>query len=77
MAAIPLVFLTGQNAIEHKIRGLEFGVMSTSPNRSTSRRSTRIRILLQKKERTASKPNAIPTPASWSLADMGAVTSSR
>ena len=50
LAAIPFVFLTGQNAIENKIRGLELGVDDylTKPI-YIKEIVTRINILLQKK----------------------------
>ena len=75
MAAIPMVFLTGQNAIEHKIRGLELGVDEylTKPI-YIKEILTRIRILLQKKERTSIEAKRDPnTRFSGSLADMGVV----
>ena len=75
LAAIPMVFLTGQNAIEHKIRGLELGVDEylTKPI-YIKEILTRIRILLQKKERTSIEAKRDPnTRFSGSLADMGVV----
>jgi DNA-binding response OmpR family regulator len=75
LAAIPMVFLTGQNAIEHKIRGLELGVDEylTKPI-YIKEILTRIRILLQKKERAGIEAKRDPnTRFSGSLADMGVV----
>jgi len=75
LAVIPMVFLTGQNAIEHKIRGLELGVDEylTKPI-YIKEILTRIRILLQKKERTSIEAKRDPnTRFAGSLADMGVV----
>ena len=75
LAVIPMVFLTGQNAIEHKIRGLELGVDEylTKPI-YIKEILTRIRILMQKKERTSIEAKRDPnTRFSGSLADMGVV----
>ncbi|HUS65001.1 MAG TPA: DUF4388 domain-containing protein, partial [Kofleriaceae bacterium] len=75
LAQIPFVFLTGQNAIENKIRGLELGVDEylTKPI-YIKEILTRLRILLQKKERTSIEAKRDPnTRFSGTLADMGVV----
>ncbi|HYU14622.1 MAG TPA: DUF4388 domain-containing protein, partial [Candidatus Acidoferrum sp.] len=75
LARIPFVFLTGQGGIESKIRGLELGVDEylTKPI-YIKEVLTRIRILLQKKERTSLEGRRDPnTRFAGTLHDMGVV----
>jgi len=74
-ANIPIVFLTGQTAIEHKIRGLELGVDEylTKPI-YIKEILTRIKILLQKTQRvTLEQKRDGRTRFQGLLADMGVV----
>jgi len=75
LASIPIIFLTGQTSIEHKIRGLELGVDEylTKPI-YIKEILTRIRILLQKKERSSLEGKRDPnTRFAGTLGDMGVV----
>jgi DNA-binding response OmpR family regulator/tetratricopeptide (TPR) repeat protein len=72
---IPIIFLTGQSSIEHKVRGLELGVEDylTKPI-YIKEILTRVRILLQKAERASLEEKRDGrTRFSGQLADMGVV----
>jgi DNA-binding response OmpR family regulator len=75
LSRVPFVFLTGQGGIENKIRGLELGVDEylTKPI-YIKEILTRIRILLQKKQRTSLETRRDPnTRFAGTLHDMGVV----
>ena len=74
-AQIPMIFLTGQSSIEHKVRGLELGVEDylTKPI-YIKEILTRVRILLQKAERASLEEKRDGrTRFSGQLSDMGVV----
>lgn len=72
--AIPFVFLTGQKSIEDKIRGLELGVEDylTKPI-YIKEIATRVKILLQKKDREHLEQKDSRTRFEGTLADMAVV----
>ncbi len=75
LARVPFVFLTGETAIESKIRGLELGVDEylTKPI-YIKEILTRIRILLQKQQRARLETKRDPnTRFAGTLHDMGVV----
>ncbi len=73
-AAIPFVFLTNQKAIEDKVKGLELGVDDylTKPI-YIKEIITRVKILLQKKERDTIQHRDQKSRFAGSLNDMGVV----
>src|SRR5687767_10873723 len=76
-AAIPFIFLTGEKSVEDKIRGLELGVEDylTKPI-YIKEIITRVKILLQKKQRHAIEDNRrgeSKTKFTGQLSDMAVV----
>jgi CheY-like chemotaxis protein len=73
-AGIPFIFLTNQKAIEDKVRGLELGVDDylTKPI-YIKEIITRVKILLQKKERDTLQQRGQKARFAGSLNDMGVV----
>ncbi|MBW2701246.1 MAG: response regulator, partial [Deltaproteobacteria bacterium] len=74
LAEIPFMFLTNQKAIEDKVRGLELGVDDylTKPI-YIKEIVTRVKILMQKREREALQRRDQKVTFSGNLVDMGVV----
>jgi CheY-like chemotaxis protein len=70
----PFIFLTGQKSVEYKVKGLELGVEDylTKPI-YIKEIVTRVKILLEKKERERLEKKDLRASFSGSLADMGVV----
>ncbi len=70
----PFIFLTGQKSVEYKVRGLELGVEDylTKPI-YIKEIVTRVKILLEKRERERLEKKDLRASFSGSLADMGVV----
>lgn len=73
-AEIPFVFLSSQKSLEHKVKGLELGVDDylTKPI-YIQEIVTRVKLLLQKKEKERLERRDQKSGLSGSLADMGVV----
>ncbi|WP_242395127.1 response regulator [Anaeromyxobacter oryzisoli] len=71
---MPFVFLTGQKSVEYKVKGLELGVEDylTKPI-YIKEIVTRVRILLQKKEKERLEKKDLKASFAGNLADMGVV----
>jgi len=72
--ATPFIFLTGQKSVEYKVKGLELGVEDylTKPI-YIKEIVTRVKILLEKRERERLEKKDLRASFSGSLADMGVV----
>ena len=70
----PFIFLTGQKSVEYKVKGLELGVEDylTKPI-YIKEIVTRVKILLEKRERERLEKKDLRASFSGSLADMGVV----
>ena len=70
----PFIFLTGQKSVEYKVKGLELGVEDylTKPI-YIKEIVTRVKILLQKKEKERLEKKDLKASFAGSLADMGVV----
>ena len=70
----PFIFLTGQKSVEYKVKGLELGVEDylTKPI-YIKEIVTRVKILLQKKEKERLEKKDLKASFSGNLADMGVV----
>ncbi|BDG02600.1 response regulator [Anaeromyxobacter oryzae] len=70
----PFIFLTGQKSVEYKVKGLELGVEDylTKPI-YIKEIVTRVRILLQKKEKERLEKKDLKASFAGNLADMGVV----
>src|SRR5512147_2779762 len=70
----PFIFLTGQKSVEYKVKGLELGVEDylTKPI-YIKEIVTRVKILLQKREKERLEKKDLKASFSGSLSDMGVV----